>query len=60
MTTYSQLPGSDVWHWHPRCHHRVDLNTEAKTRHSKPTTGEFCNECTAKTKRDAFNKKGPR
>lgn len=48
---YRQLPGSDVWHLHPRCQHwrRTWLAT---VQAEKPTTGEFCTECLAKAKRE--------
>lgn len=63
MTEYRQLPGRDVWHFHPRCQHWPYLTADdysrrkfdqngVKVRHKKPTTGELCNECQAKTRKD--------
>lgn len=54
---YRQLPKSDVWHFHPACRwwdrtsRRVGV--KQKTTEGRPATGELCNECRAKSKRDA-------
>lgn len=57
MTEYRQLPKSDCWHFHPKCrwwpHLRLDRAYSFNSRTEKPTTGELCNECQAKTRRDS-------
>lgn len=55
---YRQLEKSNVWHFHPECQHyrQMDEDWSVKTRRyvvreQEPTTGELCNECLAKERR---------
>lgn len=58
---YRRRNNSDVWHFHTRCQHWPRALESTRPggrvfeRHAKlkPTTGELCNECRAKTRRDA-------
>lgn len=51
---YRRRRSSDVWHFHPRCRWFPGLRSSAVQRiFVKPTTGEFCNECLAKERREA-------
>jgi len=44
--TYRRVKGSDTWHYCKNCSKWPTSNYEE--RHSKPTTGELCNECRSK------------
>lgn len=45
---YRRKKGSDTWHWCKNCSNWPRYGYDERT--SKPTTGEFCNECLAKNK----------
>jgi len=51
MPEYRKRKGSDAWHWCKNCTNWPPLSQNPVVKHSKPTTGEFCNECKAKAKR---------
>lgn len=61
MTTYYRKPKSDTWHWHPKCHFLINLHESTsftlRGRDRKPTSGDLCNECRAKTKKGKADKK---
>ena len=50
--TYRRRIRSDTWHFHERCQHWPTKGYVEK-RLSKPKSGELCDECRAKVKRDA-------
>ena len=50
--TYRRRKGNYTWHFCSNCSN-WPTGTGYAEQQSKPTTGEFCNECTAK--RDAGN-----
>ena len=47
---YRKREGSDTWHFCTNCTNWPKLPTKYKEQTSKPTTGEFCDECLAKKK----------
>lgn len=53
---YLRLFTSDVWHFHPRCHHMITnlklVTHVCHVKYGKPKSGEFCNECLAKERKD--------
>jgi hypothetical protein len=51
---YRRRKNSDVWHFNNRCQHwAVKGGGDAFVeREVKPRSGELCNECRAKSKRD--------
>lgn len=51
MIVYRRRKGYDTWHFCSNCSNWPTVNYDSQT--TKPTTGEFCNECQAK--RDAGN-----
>jgi uncharacterized protein (DUF433 family) len=48
--SYRRKKGSDTWHWCTNCHTWPASDYEEKPISSRPTTGEFCNECQAKAR----------
>lgn len=52
---YRRRKNSDVWHFHTGCQHwMVVPGVEfIEKRLSKPKSGELCNECLAKSRREA-------
>lgn len=51
--TYRRRSDSDVWHFHHECQHwLVRTGLKFVERHSKPKSGELCDECRAKAKRE--------
>ena len=48
---YRRRKHSDVWHYMPTCRWwpASNLNVHPAERDTKPTTGEFCNECRSKS-----------
>ena len=46
---YRRKKGSDTWHWCRNCSNWPTSDSDYDERFSKPTTGEFCNQCKAKT-----------
>lgn len=64
-TKWFRFAGSDVWHFHPSCHHMARsmkaLKFYSGFRRTKPRSGDLCNECKAKAradKRTQANRKG--
>lgn len=45
---YRKRKGYDTWHWCRNCSNWPTANFDEKT--TKPTSGEYCNECKAKQK----------
>ena len=45
-STYRRRRGNDAWHHCSNCSNWPTVNYDEQT--SKPTTGEFCNECLSK------------
>jgi hypothetical protein len=50
MKEYRRTKGSDTWHFCRNCTHWPTTNYESSQ--TKPTSGEFCNECLAKERAD--------
>ena len=50
MTTYVKRKGRDTWHWCKNCAN-YPTGPDVVTKHSKPTSGELCNQCKAKDNR---------
>lgn len=48
--TYRRRKGKDTWHFCSNCSNWPTYDYDEQ--HSKPTTGELCNECKAKKKDD--------
>jgi hypothetical protein len=46
MAKYVQGPGSDNWHWCRSCSNYP--STIAKSRDTRPTSGDLCNQCKSK------------
>lgn len=44
--TYRKKRGGDTWHWCRNCSNWPTSDYDEQ--HTKPTTGELCNECKAK------------
>lgn len=53
MEEWRRRETSDVWHYMPNCHWWPVQPTSYRWRLEKPTTGELCNQCRAKEKKDA-------
>jgi len=51
-TEYRRRKKSDCWHYHPDCRWWPVMTSDPVCRTKKPTSGEFCNECMAKARRD--------
>lgn len=49
MPTYKKRQGSDTWHWCKNCHN-YPKGAGVTSRETKPTGGDLCNECKAKTR----------
>lgn len=49
---YRRRRDSDVWHFHLRCRWFPKLGLKTLQRYEKPASGEFCNECLAKERKD--------
>ena len=50
MKIYARLEGRDTWHFHPRCRHLRESKRPRAIKATKPRSGEFCDECLAKTR----------
>ncbi len=46
MTEYRKRVDNDTWHWCKNCSNWPTEDREA--RHTKPTSGELCDECETK------------
>lgn len=61
--SYHRIIGRNVWHFHERCHHmkriikRITTLTGGNFRITKPRSGEFCDECRSKAKKDRRRRK---
>lgn len=49
MALYRRKWGTPVWHWFPGCSHWPKSDIEAEERDTRPTRGQFCNECQCKS-----------
>lgn len=47
MAVYAKRPGTDTWHFCGNCSN-YPKGTGTVTQSTKPSSGEFCNECRAK------------
>ncbi|HCC3231886.1 hypothetical protein SC738_04260 [Legionella pneumophila serogroup 1] len=48
--SYRKRNGSDTWHWVPTCSNYPTQNFTSRA--VKPSNGELCNQCQAKSKRN--------
>lgn len=55
MAEYRKKKSSDTWHWCTNCTNWPTSDHE--TSHTKPSTGELCNECKGKDARGDCKKK---
>lgn len=51
---YRKIRGSDTWHWCKNCSKWPVANYDEKA--TKPTSGELCDECLSKQKRNDCTK----
>lgn len=58
MAQYRKRKGNDTWHWQPDCSNYPVLSFDSAQ--SKPTSGELCNECKAKSKVEPKAKAAPK
>lgn len=49
---YRRRKKSQVWHDHPECQHWTVMGVNFIEKRTKPKSGERCNECMAKRRRD--------
>lgn len=54
MPTYRKKKGKDAWHWCRNCENDPKTDYDEKKLYGKerPSTGELCNQCGAKEKRN--------
>lgn len=50
MPVYRRRKDSDTWHWCTNCSQYPTKADTEKEQHTKPTTGELCDQCRAKKK----------
>ena len=53
MITYVRRDASDTWHWRIDCsNYPYNVPTVAEHSDGRPTTGELCDQCLAKERKD--------
>ncbi len=50
MSEYRRRRDRDTWHWCKNCSNWPTQKEKPEVCHSKPSTGELCNQCRSKAK----------